>query len=334
MNIPTLGQSISYEDILEALDKGLHRKAALLLRNQAENFAQLVKRSKVDSGVLRRELEVARNVQKASLPADCPAIPGVTCATLYKPVHSLGGDYYDFLALQDGAWGIAIGDVSGKGIGAALVVATLQASLRAQTLRPRSRIETLMKNVNRLVRESSPAEFFASLFYAEYRPASRLLRYVNAGHNPPLVIRRSHGQCETFFLAPGGAPVGALEDSRYTSATFQLELGDVLVAYTDGVTEAENSDGDDFGQDRLERILCSCSAREPQEILHYILRELRAHSQLESQTDDITLVVMRVERVTETPYRMTSAPKEFRAIRSPMREMNTTQDLRCDILTL
>lgn len=334
MNITALGQSISYEDILEALDKGLDRKAALLLRNQAENFAQLVKRSRVDSGVLRRELEVARNVQKASLPADCPPIPGVTCATLYKPVHSLGGDYYDFLPLEDGAWGIAIGDVSGKGISAALVVATLQASLRAQTMRPRSRIETLMKNVNRLVRESSPSEFFASLFYAEYRPASRLLRYVNAGHNPPLVIRHIHGQCETFLLAPGGAPVGALEDSRYTSATFQLELGDVLVAYTDGVTEAENSDGDDFGQDRLERILCSCSAAEPQEILHHILRELRAHSRHESQTDDITLVVMRVERVTETPCRMTLTAKEFPSIRSQMRELATTQDLPCDLLTL
>ena len=295
MNIPTQAQPISYEDIIEALDKGHHRKAALLLRNQAESFAQLLERSEVESGSLHRELEIARDVQKASFPAHFPAIPGLTCATFYKPVHSLGGDYYDFLPLQDGAWGIAVGDVSGKGIGSALVVATLQASLRAQTLCPRSRIETLMKNVNHLVRESSPAEFFASLFYAEYRPASRLLRYVNAGHNPPMVMRRSGSRCKVLLLNPGGAPVGALEDSTYISATFLLEPGDILVAYTDGITESENVDGDCFGQDRLERILCNCTARDSQEVLQCILNELSAHSLGRSQADDMTLVVMRVE---------------------------------------
>lgn len=295
MNIPTQAQQIAYEAIIEALDKGHNEKAALLLRNHAETFAQLHERSKAESGLLHLELEVARHVQKASLPKQSPAIPGLTIASFYKPVHSLGGDYYDFFPLQDDSWGIAIGDVSGKGIGSALVVATLQASLRAQTLGPRSKIETVIKNVNRLVRESSPAEFFASLFYAEYRPASRVLRYVNAGHNPPMLVRRSRDRCELYLLRSGGAPVGALEDSRYTTATFQLELGDVLVAYTDGITESENSDGDCFGEDRLERIPCDYDARDPEEVLRHILDELSAHCAGCSQSDDMTLVVMRVE---------------------------------------
>lgn len=136
------------------------------------------------------ELQLASEVQKASFPQQSPAIPGLTCASFYEPARTVGGDYYDFLPLRDGAWGIAIGDVSGKGVGAALVMASLQASLRAQTLYARSKIEALMINVNNLVYKSSPEHFFASLFYAEYQPASRILKYVNAGHNPPIVLLR------------------------------------------------------------------------------------------------------------------------------------------------
>jgi sigma-B regulation protein RsbU (phosphoserine phosphatase) len=239
-------------------------------------------------------LEIAKNVQEASFPQRPPAIPGLNCSTFYKPAHSIGGDYYDFLPLKDGAWGIAIGDVSGKGIGAALVMASLQASLRAQTVHPRSDLEMHVSYLNKLICESCPANFFASLFYAEYEPASRVLRYVNAGHNPPIVVRRNHDRCEVLSLKPGCVPVGTFEDSRFTSSTFELEIGDVLVAYTDGITESENSVRDPFGQERLERILCACACRDPQEILQHILDELSTYSAGCSQRDDITLVVMQV----------------------------------------
>ena len=296
METPTRTQAIFYEAIIDALDRGYSKMAALLLRNHVEGYLERVKKFSVQSGFLQRDLEIARDVQKASFPQRAPEIPGLRCASFYKPAHRVGGDYYDFLPFEDGAWGIAIGDVSGKGISAALVMATLQASLRAQTLlRPRSTIETIMSNVNRLVRESSPAEFFASLFYSEYRPESRVLEYVNAGHHPPLVIRRSHGRCRVLTLRSGSVPVGALEDSHYESQTFQLELADLLVAYTDGVTESENSYCIAFGQERLERILCHCSARDPQEILRHVLDELSAYSAGGAQADDVTLVVMRVE---------------------------------------
>lgn len=290
MNFSTQAPAIFYEAVTEALYKSRDGKTSLLLKGNYDTDTLVA-----EFGLLHRDLEIARKVQKASFPQKSPAIPGLQCATFYKPARSIGGDYYDFISLEDGTWGIAVGDVSGKGIGAALVMATLQASLRAQTLPPRPNIQTLMKNVNIVVRESSPTEFFASLFYAEYEPVTRRLTYVNAGHNPPVVLRRSYGRCKFLSLHAGGVPVGALDESHYDARTFQLERGDVLVAYTDGLTESDNPGGSAFGQERLKRILCSCSANQPQEILEHILRDLSAHSAGRPQVDDLTLVVMRVE---------------------------------------
>ena len=290
MNLSTQVPAIFYVARTETLSKCRDGKTSLPLNGNGD-IDTLV----AEFGLLHRDLEIARKVQKASFPQKSPAIPGLQCATFYKPAHSIGGDYYDFLPLEDGTWGIAVGDVSGKGIGAALIMATLQASLRAQTLPPRPDIRTLMKNVNLVVRESSPPEFFASLFYAEYEPASRLLTYVNAGHNPPVVVRRNYGGCKFLSLQSGGVPVGALDESHYDSATFQLEPGDLLVAYTDGLTESDNPGGNAFGQERLKRVLCTCTAKQPQQILQHILRDLSAHSAGHPQVDDLTLVVMRVQ---------------------------------------
>ena len=295
MKLLTNAHMISYDEIIEALNKEEGTKAGRLLRSHVETILQRLKKWGMDSGFLHRDLKIASKVQQASLPQDLPVIPGLQCARFYKPAHSVGGDYYDFLSFEDGRWGIAIGDVSGKGMGAALVMATLQASLRAQILRPASNVETLMRNVNRLIRESSPAEFYASLFYAEYRPESRVLRYVNAGHNPPVVLRQFGDQCKLLTLHSGSVPVGALDNSSYRSKIFQLEPGDLLVAYTDGVTESEDFQGRAFGQERLKRMLCELNARDPQEILRHILNELSAHSAGCEQGDDITLLVLRVE---------------------------------------
>ena len=301
MKFSTQAPAITDETLTEALYRCRDPKTASPFKSQPANGT-----SPPESRLLYRDLEIARKVQKASFPQKSPAIPGLQCATFYKPAHSIGGDYYDFLPFEDGNWGIAVGDVSGKGIGAALVMATLQAALRAQTLSLRPAIQTLIQNVNLVVHESSPAEFFASLFYAEYEPASRLLTYVNAGHNPPVVARRNYGRCKVVSLNSGGVPVGALKESRYDSDTFQLEPGDVLIAYTDGLTESENSGGTAFGQERLKRILCSCSAEQPKGILDHILRELSAHSAGFPQADDLTLIVMRVE--TECPLAECTSP--------------------------
>ena len=242
-----------------------------------------------------QQLAIAREVQRASLPAQTPTIPGLGSAIFYKPAHSVGGDYYDFLCLPNGEWAIAVGDVSGKGISAALVMANLQGFLRAQTFQHAPDLPTLMSNLNRLVRQSSPQHFFASLFYGEYDPQSRRFQYVNAGHNAPIGIRRARNNDWLFSLKAECPPVGSLEDSLFVSATFQLEIGDTLVFYTDGVTESENSEGKAFGHKRLQRVLYDCRTQDPHRILEVILNELEAHSAGCLQRDDITLVIMQVK---------------------------------------
>jgi serine phosphatase RsbU (regulator of sigma subunit) len=288
----------SHQPIVDALDRGQGREAGLLLRNHVETFLEFLKKSESDSGfhkALRKDLEGAKDVQKAFLPPRSLSIPCISCETFYQPAQGIGGDYYDILSLPGGRWGIAIGDVSGKGIGAALLMASLQASLRAQALHPHLDLSTLIGDVNRLVYGSSPTNFFASLFYAEYQPATRVLKYVNAGHNPPIVVRSRNGVYETFQLEATGVPAGVLADSQFASTTFQLEIGDVLVAYTDGITEAENRQGELWGQQGLENLLRSCSRGTPEQIIEHILDEVSSFADGQKQRDDITLVVMTVQ---------------------------------------
>jgi serine phosphatase RsbU (regulator of sigma subunit) len=288
----------SHQPIIDALEKGRGREAGLLLRNHVEAILEFLKKSESDSGIhraLRNDLESAKDVQQAFFPQQCLSIPGLCCETFYKPAHSIGGDYYDFFPLQGSRWGIAIGDVSGKGIGAALLMASLQASLKAQALHAHSDLSLLVGDVNRLVHGSSPVNFFASLFYAEYQPDTRVLRYVNAGHNAPMVFRWRDGQCKAFPLETEGTPVGALENAEYSTAAIRLEFGDVLIAYTDGITEAENPQGEFWGQQRLEELLRSCHDRTAKEIIRCVLDEVAHFSKGHPQRDDVTLLVVRVK---------------------------------------
>jgi serine phosphatase RsbU (regulator of sigma subunit) len=288
----------SHQPIVDALQKGRGKQAGLLLRNHVETFSEYIKKSASDSGfyrVLQTDLEGAKDVQRALFPSPTLAIPCLSCETFYQPAQDIGGDYYDFLCLQGERWGIAIGDVSGKGIGAALIMASLQASLRAQALHSRSDLSTLMGDVNQLVYGSSPTHFFATLFYAEYHPATRRLRYVNAGHNPPIVLRPVDGRCEIFRLNAGSVPVGISPDAQFKTATFQLHIGDVLIAYTDGITEVQDRQGEFWGEDRFERLLSACGCALPKEIMERILDEIFGFADGQPQRDDMTLVVMKVE---------------------------------------
>jgi sigma-B regulation protein RsbU (phosphoserine phosphatase) len=287
----------SHQPIVDALEKGRGREAGLLLRNHVETLSEYIK-SESDSGshgALRSDLEGAKDVQQAFFPPQSLSIPCLSCETFYKPADEIGGDYYDFLSLQEGRWGIAIGDVSGKGIGAALIMASLQASLRAHALHPHWDLSTLIGDVNRLVYESSPTNFFASLFYAEYEPATRVLKYVNAGHNPPIVLRTRDGRCEMFHLRSSGMLVGISADSQFPTTTFQLEVDDVLVAYTDGITEVESRRGELWGERGLANLLGSCSRGTPEHIIKCILDEVSSFADRLPPRDDMTLVVMQVQ---------------------------------------
>jgi sigma-B regulation protein RsbU (phosphoserine phosphatase) len=230
-------------------------------------------------------------VQERLFPQELPDIAGLDCAAMCRPALGVGGDYYDFLRLPDGKLGIAIGDVSGKGIPAALLMASLRASLRGQTIQGAEDLTTLMSNVSNLVYESSSSNRYATFFYGQYEPATRRLTYVNGGHNPPMVFRGSH---EIRRLDVGGPVVGLLEMFAYEQATITLEPGDIFVAFTDGISEAMNSAYEEWGEERL--IECVRRIRE------HLAREMMSSIMISADTfvagakqhDDMTIIVARI----------------------------------------
>jgi sigma-B regulation protein RsbU (phosphoserine phosphatase) len=205
------------------------------------------------------------------------------------------GSGFHKAGLQTDRWGIAIGDVCGKGIGAALLMASLQASLRAQAMHGHSDLSTLIADVDRLVHAASPKHLYASLYYAGYDAVTRNLEYVNAGHNAPMVFRRKASQYTILHLHPTGTPLGLLERSEFGSQSVELKTGDVLVMYTDGTTEAENPEGELWGQERLESLLRACCDSTPAQIVERILDGISVFTKDRSQRDDVTLVVVDVQ---------------------------------------
>jgi sigma-B regulation protein RsbU (phosphoserine phosphatase) len=241
---------------------------------------------------LNRELEIAMEVQEHLFPQRLPSVPGLDYCGRCRPAREVGGDYYDFLELPEGRLGIAIGDVSGKGIGAALMMASLEASLRAQASVCHD-IAELMKRVNSLIYDASSASRYATLFYAEYDPRSRQLSYVNAGHNPPLILRNPSADYQVLRLETGGPVIGILQQC-YQQESFLLEPGDLVVLFTDGVSESMNVRNEEWGEDRLIEFAKTCHGLPAFDVMTRILAAAEAFAVGASQHDDMTLVVLRV----------------------------------------
>jgi len=239
--------------------------------------------------LIHREIEIAREVQQRLFPQNLPHIASLDYAGHCRPAQGVGGDYYDFLALSDGQLGLAIADISGKGIPAALLMASLQASVRGQS-QGGSNVAGLMTNVNRLVYEASPANRYATFFYAQYEPGTRRLTWSNGGHNPPILLRGD----EVIRLETGGSVVGLFPRCTYEQDSMTLQPGDVLVLYTDGVSEAENPAEDEFGEDALIAAARACRDQPPSEMIAGIIQAADAFAAGAPQHDDMTLVVARV----------------------------------------
>jgi sigma-B regulation protein RsbU (phosphoserine phosphatase) len=244
---------------------------------------------------LNREVEIAREVQERLFPQELPPTAGLDYSGACRPALGVGGDYYDFLALPEGRLGIAIGDVSGKGIGAALIMASLEACLRAEAARAPENLGAMVGNVNRLVYQASTSNRYATFFYAQYDPASRRLTYVNAGHNPPMLFRPHADDWEVLRLTVGGMVVGLLEGCPYRQESTSLEPGDLLVAFTDGITEAMNAADEEWGEERLIVTVKSLAGFPAAQILSRIMDAADAFAHGAGQHDDMTLVVLRVE---------------------------------------
>jgi len=205
-------------------------------------------------------------------------------------VRALGGDCYDVLPLPHNRFALAVGDASGKSLAAALMISSVQSSLRTAASFVGSDAAAVVRAVNSQVHAASLAERYATLFYGVFDGTTRTLRYVNAGHNPPLVIRPDHSMIR---LQAGGVPVGIFPSWKYEEGMVQLRPGDLIIAYTDGVTEAVNPAGEEWGVERLRKAADESAAQCPDDIVSAIFASMDEFSR-GRQTDDATVIVARV----------------------------------------
>jgi serine phosphatase RsbU (regulator of sigma subunit) len=280
------GTQFSSEDI--TLLTTLAAQVSVSLQNA------LLLRDRVAVARFEEELNLARQIQRTSLLSEFPSIPRCEVYALYFPSRQVGGDFYDVVPCGDGSYLIAIADVSGKGMPAALLSSMLQASLRTQS--SSSSLGTILKNINSLLYRSTAIHQFATFFLARVDGNSLRLTFSNAGHNWPLVLRPNG---ERTFLERGGTVLGILEDVEFEEAQVSLGAGDLVVLYTDGISEAANVAGEQFGEERLyaavESMPRGLPAREVADRLHAALRGFLGEREPQ---DDLTLLVLRVvERV-------------------------------------
>jgi sigma-B regulation protein RsbU (phosphoserine phosphatase) len=249
---------------------------------------------------LLRELALAAEVQRRLLPERPPESVAFELAGFCQPASGVGGDYYDFIAFDNRQLGIAIADVSGKGMAAALLMSTMQATLRSlsaeSNLRPQTShsLADMVAAINRLLWSSTGGVNYVTFFYAQFDQSTRQLSYVNAGHNPPLFFRAGRG--DGFRqLSLGGTVVGIFEHCAYEQGSVQMRPGDVLLAYTDGLSEALDVRGEEFGEARVRRALAETAQMSVDEIRDEVARRVREWSTDAPQHDDLTFVVMKVK---------------------------------------
>ena len=240
---------------------------------------------------LERELQLAREIQQRFQPTSPPHVEGYELQGISFPSYQIGGDYYDFIKCPDGRLVVALGDVSGKGTSAALLMSSLHAAVHAQVAACRPLGESI-RAVNRYLADNTPGNRFVTLFYAELDPEAGTLAFINAGHNPPLI---AHGAGTVEQLAPGGLPLGILPDGDYREGRTLLQPGDVLVAYSDGVTETQNPKGEEFGPARLQSVVQQNLDRTASGIRDKIESALSAFAQGTPAGDDITLLIVKRE---------------------------------------
>ena len=274
-----------------------------VLRAGADQFALMIENARltdrvVEQEALRRDIALASEVQRRLLPDAPPRAEGVDFAAASVPARRIGGDYYDFVELRDRGIGIALADVSGKGVAAALIMSVVQASLRIISSEEEVAPPRLVARINRFVYQSTPESKYATFFYA--RLDERRLRYVNAGHNAPYLLRANRGSTadsaplEIEQLSVGGTVVGMFPEMDYEEDTVEQGPGDFLLAFTDGVPEAHNADTEEFGEERLQQLLRQTAHLSANEISARISAEMKHWIGDAEQYDDLTFIVMKV----------------------------------------
>lgn len=256
-----------------------------------KNYMERLHCTTAEQEKLLKELEIARRIQQNILPRETPAIEGLDVWGTNLPAREVGGDFFDYIPIDQNHWGITIADVSGKGMPAALFMGLSRTILRASTSGNLD-ITAALRHANELICRDSTSGMFVTLFYGVFDTATKELSYINAGHYPALLF---HGDMtETSHLEARGIPLGITDMIELEENSLSLRSGDILVLYTDGVTEAMNESETVFGEERLTRLILDCHALPARDIVQKVQDEILLFSGDQPQFDDLTLVVMKV----------------------------------------
>jgi len=253
-----------------------------LLRHEREHHR--------DEDRLARELEMAAKVQRELFPKVLPQVPGIDYAGICRPARGVSGDYYDFLGLAEGRLGLLLADVSGKGMSAALLGASLHAAVCAYAPAAQERCAEVLANANTLLYETTTADRYATVFYGVYNPASQILTYANAGHCRPMLVRG--GKC--IALSALTPPVGLFPVLPALESSVELTVGDWLLIFSDGIPEAENDHGEVYGDEGLLVALDRLGSGTALKVCDDIVEQVRHHIRGRHQQDDITIITMKV----------------------------------------
>jgi sigma-B regulation protein RsbU (phosphoserine phosphatase) len=236
------------------------------------------------------EMETARGIQQSFLPESPPRIEGFELAALNLPARQVGGDFYDFIPVSEDKWGIIIADVSGKGVPAALFMALSRTLVRANVADNPTASQAMQK-ANHLISQEAKMGMFVTLFYAVLDPEKRRLQYVNAGHNPPFAVKKSSG--DVILLRASGIAMGVIDDVSLEEKEIGLDSNDIVVFYTDGITEAINRAGEQFGEKRLIETINRNSDLPVKDLIGRVKDEVFNFAQDQPQFDDFTLVILK-----------------------------------------
>ncbi|MDI6808875.1 MAG: SpoIIE family protein phosphatase [Candidatus Eisenbacteria bacterium] len=269
-----------------------------LLAIMAAQSAQLIETARLYEeeqalGRMREELRLASEIQLGLLPKTSPDVPGYDIAGRSIPAEVVGGDYFDFMPMDGEKFAFCLGDISGKGMPAALLMANLQATIRGQSLLKSNPKECLGRS-NTLLYLSTDSQKFATLFYGILDSRRHELCYCNAGHEWPLMLTSSEREPDKLVrLDVGGIILGCVERFPYEETCVQFNPGDTVVVFSDGVTEAVNQSGEEYGEERIEQLLIENRQKSASDLIDKIIASIKGHAGKRPQMDDITLVVMR-----------------------------------------
>lgn len=286
-----LGVIYVIEDKNKLIDLDEETISALVIQvsiaiNNAQIYSELIVKERISN-----ELDVASRIQKKILPADVDEIFGLEIAQYFEPAKEIGGDYYDYTILDDNVFSITIADVSGKGVPAAFLMALGRSVLKTLTLTGDFAPNENLNELNKIIYSDITEDMFITMIHSKYNKENKTLYYSNAGHNPIVVYRASTDSIELHTVK--GVAIGFLEEYKYRQGEIQLNKGDIVIFYTDGITEAENSNKEMFGLERLKEVIYNNKNKSPKELRKVILESINRFRKDYEQTDDLTFVILK-----------------------------------------